>query len=119
MSEDGINSWVKAGVITYVIFAIVNPLIVLGKELNADFKGFFINFGGSLGIEHHLYGHIMLLIILFIVFVLLFAFTPLNNSIGGLLKLNDYGSANKYTFWATIISSGAITVLFAILWFTH
>ena len=117
MSE--MNKWINAGVLSYFILTILSPIIVIGKEFSAGFKGFFVGFGAALGIEHHLYGHIMFLIILFIIMVLLFAYTSIGDKFASLLKLEDYENASKLTFWSTIISTLVIMGLFTILLFTH
>ncbi len=107
------NPWMKASSISYVIIAILNFIIVILKETSpkdGGFKAFITNFGGTFGLAHHLYGHIVLLLLLFIIFDLLFVYAKLNDSVGKLLKLEDNNSAAKYIIGSTILSAGVILV---------
>ena len=84
------DPWIKASLLSYVVVSIMNFIIVIMKEENHDFKQFMIDFGDIFGIDHHLYGHIVLLIIVFAAIMLLLVYTPLNDTLAKLIKMDDY-----------------------------
>ncbi len=108
MSKETMDNWVLGSSLAFIIIAVLNPFIVIGKEKSSGFKDFFVNFGGIFGIEHHLYGHIWVFIFLFVIFTLLFAYTTLGATIAEALKIDDY---EKMGYWVV----GSIIFFFVIV----
>ncbi|MHA1912156.1 MAG: hypothetical protein ACTSYA_10715 [Candidatus Kariarchaeaceae archaeon] len=106
------DPWMKASLLSYVLISILNFIIVIMKEENHDFKGFMIDFGNVFGIDHHLYGHIVLLIILFAAIMILLVYTPLNDILADLIKMDDYQKAMYWIIVTTSITSLIIMVYY-------
>ena len=106
------DPWIKASVLSYVLISIMNFIFVILKEENHGFKESMIDFGNVFGIAHHLHGHIVLLIIVFAAVMLLLVYTPLNDMISDLIKMEDY---RKAMYW--VIISTAVTSLIILVYF--
>ncbi|MCG3218595.1 MAG: hypothetical protein KAR35_06295 [Candidatus Heimdallarchaeota archaeon] len=110
--SETMDPWIKASVISYILISIMNFIFVILKEENHGFKDSMVDIGKVFGNEHHLHGHIMLLIIVFAAVLLLLIYTPLNDMIADLIKMDDY---QKAMYW--IMGSTAITSLIILVYF--
>jgi hypothetical protein len=90
----------------------MNFIIVILKEENHSFKDSMVSIGKVFGNEHHLHGHIMLLIIVFAALIVLFVYTPLNDMLSDLIKMDDLQKASFWMLGSTAFSSLVILVYF-------
>ena len=101
MSENAtMDRWVVSTSLSVILLGILNAIVVPMKEKSEGFKNFFIDFGGWFGINHHLYGHILLFAIIFVILTLIFALTGTAVSITKAIKIDDYTKL----LWAIIAS---------------
>ena len=106
------DPWIKASVLSYVIISVMNFIIVILKEEDHGFKDSMVSLGKTFGNEHHLYGHIVLLILVFAALMILFVYTPLNDMISDLIKMDDLKKASYWMMGSTAITSLVILVYF-------
>ena len=107
---NNLNPWVKASTFSYIIVAFLNFIIVMVKEGSKSGKDFFINFGKAFGMAHHLYGHIVFLLLIFIIIDVILVYTPLNDILGDIFKINNYDNVSFWVMISTAISALIILV---------
>lgn len=79
MEGENFKSLSVSMMLSLILVSIINAAITIGKEISADFKGFFVLIAG-----HHWVGHGIVIMLLFIVFGVLGYFLIK----GGTIKLD-------------------------------